>query len=228
MVPLRLEEVDITRDFPELISCEWESYEQPHQNFFRLFCPIFGSREESLKECTERQLEWHTSDPTSYWQKVTDTNTNRIIAGALWKIYPTNPFGSAAHEEAYWYPQGGQRDYVTAALERFEAPRARLAPKPQLYLNIIFVHPKYRWQGAANMIMDWGIAKAAEMNVDIWLDATVHGIPLYKKYGFEVMFENDVCPETKDPSEEWQAIDKELRPMTMWVMRKPTAGTTTL
>ena len=131
-MPLNLEEVDIPTDFPELISCEWESYEQPAQNFFRLFCPIFGSREDSLAECTERQLDWHISDPTSYWQKVTDTETKKIIAGALWKICPTNPFESASHEEAYWYPDDERRDYVTAALEKFEAPRARLAAKPQL------------------------------------------------------------------------------------------------
>ena len=70
------------------------------------------------------------------------------------------------------------------------------------------------------MIMEWGIAKAAEMNVEIWLDATIHGIPLYKKHGFEIMFENNLCPEIEDPSEEWKAIDKEFRPMVMWLMRR--------
>lgn len=77
----KLEEVNADADFKELIACEWESYENPFQTFFRLFCPIRGSgshaREESLTECTQRQLEWHVSDPSSYWQKVSDTTTGK-------------------------------------------------------------------------------------------------------------------------------------------------------
>ena len=57
-MPLKLEEVIPDVDFKELIACEWESYENPLQTFFRLFCPIRGTgphaREESLAECTER------------------------------------------------------------------------------------------------------------------------------------------------------------------------------
>jgi len=135
-MPLKLEEVDVDADFKELIACEWESYENPLQSFFRLFCPIRGdgphAREESLAECTERQLEWHRSDPTSYWQKVVDTTTGKIIAGALWKICPTNPFEHPEQEDATWFPEGGQRDFVNQALERFGAPRATMGQRPQV------------------------------------------------------------------------------------------------
>ena len=128
----KLEEVNVESDFAELIACEWESYERPLQTFFRLFCPIRGSREESLKECTARQLDWHKSDPTSYWQKVTDSRTGKIVGGALWKICATNPFEHHEEETVYWYPEGDRRRYVEAALERFESPRARMAPIPQV------------------------------------------------------------------------------------------------
>ncbi len=88
-MPLKLDEVDSAIDFPNLIACEWDSYENPDQKVFRLFCspPWTGptSRANAIKECTARQLEWHRSDPTSYWQKVTDTETRMIVAGGLWK-----------------------------------------------------------------------------------------------------------------------------------------------
>jgi hypothetical protein len=133
---LKLEEVNIDVDFKELIACEWESYETPPQTFFRLFCPIRGTgpqaREESLTECTMRQLEWHRSDPTSYWQKVTDSATDKIIAGALWKIYPTNPFEQPEHVDAHWFPKGGQRDFINHAIQRFEAPRSTMGQRPQV------------------------------------------------------------------------------------------------
>jgi hypothetical protein len=131
-----LQEVDPEKDFAELIECEWDSYENPDQTFFRLFCPVYGTgpsaRPDSVKEATARQLDWHKSDPTSYWQKVVNKE-GKIVGGALWKICPTNPFEHPEdHSEVYWYPKGGQRDYVAHALELFEAPRMRMAQRPQV------------------------------------------------------------------------------------------------
>ncbi|KAM3071211.1 hypothetical protein ACMFMF_007682 [Clarireedia jacksonii] len=217
----KLEEVNPATDFDELIECEWISYENPYQSFFRLFCPIIGdgpnAREESLKEATARQLEWHQSDPTSYWHKIVDPKSGRIAAAALWKIHPTNPFEHQEdHSEAYWFPEGGQRDFVTKALQRFDAPRAKMGQRPQVY---------FRRMGLADMILDWGINKAKDMGVEMWLDATVYGVPLYKKHGFVVVNENSLSPEaTGEVSEEWKKIDKELSPMIMWQMWRPAEG----
>ncbi|CAG8980476.1 hypothetical protein HYALB_00013597 [Hymenoscyphus albidus] len=204
-----LSEVNPETYFLDLITCEWESYGFPLQTFFRLFCPIRGTgphaREESLAECTARQREWHVSDPSSYWQKVTDSSTGKIIGGALWGICPTNPFEKTEHEDAYWFPEGGEREFVNEALERFETPRATMGQRPQnpyisshiishlfpplnshphsqTRLSPLTPHsPAYRRLGAANLILDWGIKKAQEMGVEMWLDATIYGIPLYKK-----------------------------------------------
>ncbi|KAI9645891.1 hypothetical protein NHQ30_005328 [Ciborinia camelliae] len=223
-MPFQLLDVNPSTDFPELIECEWTSYENPPQSFFRLFCPIIGSRAtaraDSLQECTARQLEWHESDPTSYWQKVIDTESGKIVGAALWKICPTNPFEHEEdHSEAYWFPEGGQRDFVTRSLQRFDAPREKLAPRSQVYLNIIYTHPSYRRRGIASMMMEWGKQKADEMGVEMWLDATVYGVPVYKKHGFSVVNENNLVPEpVGEPDEEWKKIEKELGPMSMWQM----------
>ncbi|MCJ1246386.1 hypothetical protein MMC30_003593 [Trapelia coarctata] len=224
----KLEEVNPDTDFDELMACEWESYENPSQTFFRLFCPIHGTgpnaRAESIKEATARQLAWHQSDPTSYWQKVVDVETRKIIGGALWKICKTNPFEQEQHSEAYWIPTGGQRDFVNKALEQFEAPRAKMGQRPQVYLNIIFTHPAYRRKGAGDLMMDWGIQKAEEMGVEMWLDATVYGVPLYKKHGFAVVNESDIRPTTDKPDVDWEMIEHDLIPMVMWQMWRPVGG----
>lgn len=69
------------------------------------------------------------------------------------------------------------------------------------------------------MIMKWGIEKAKEMGVEIWLDATAYGVPLYKKHGFAVVNENNLVPEPiYEPDEEWTKIATSLGPMTMWQM----------
>ena len=132
----KLEETNPAADFDELIACEWESYEKPPQTFFLAFFPILGTgsdaRAESLKDGTHRQLQWLQADPDSYWQKVTDTETGKIVAGALWKIHKTYPFEHPDQSEAYWYPEGGQRDFATKVLELIAAPRAKMAQRPHL------------------------------------------------------------------------------------------------
>jgi GNAT superfamily N-acetyltransferase len=247
-MPFKLEEVDTTLDFPELIACEWESYEDPYQPFFRLFCPIHGdgvdARAESLKECTARQLSWHESDPTSFWQKVVDTESGKIVGGALWKICLENPFEHPdEHSEVYWYPEDSTREFVGQALEQFDAPRARLARRPQVCmllsgprylqpncidsgsdLNIIFTHPNYRRQGVGEIMLEWGIKKAKELGVEMWLDATPYGRPLYEKFGFKVANENRLQPRTDTPDEKWEKIEKELLPITFWQMWLPKDG----
>ena len=67
-------------------------------------------------------------------------------------------------------------------------------------------------------MMNWGIKKAQEMGVEMWLDATVYGVPLYKKHVFVVVNENNIHPETNEPTAEWKKIEKELVPMTLWQM----------
>lgn len=81
----------------------------------------------------------------------------------------------------------------------------------RLDLQILSVDPAYQRQGVAKLLLQWGIAKAKEEGLDIYLDATTgsffffspgtrlskrrltgflggdsraEGIPVYEKYGF--------------------------------------------
>jgi GNAT superfamily N-acetyltransferase len=93
-----------------------------------------------------------------------------------------------------------------------------------LDLNIIFTHPSYRRHGAGDLIMNWGIQRAKEMGVEMWIDATIHGIPLYKKHGFVVVNENSLEPKPDNPDAEWKKLENELLPITMWQMWRPASG----
>lgn len=74
--------------------------------------------------------------------------------------------------------------------------------------------------------MEWGIKEADKLGVEMWLDASVYGVPLYKKHGFVVVHENDLCPKKaeEDKSEEWKELEAALCPMTMWTMWRPVGG----
>ena len=73
--------------------------------------------------------------------------------------------------------------------------------------------------------MDWGTQKADEMGVEMWLDATEFGVPVYKKHGFVVVHETHVSPQAREnPGEAWKKIDAELQPIVVWQMWRPIGG----
>ncbi|KAF2175457.1 hypothetical protein K469DRAFT_702208 [Zopfia rhizophila CBS 207.26] len=223
-----LKEVDPETDFPEIARCLFESYEDPPQKFFSVFFPIHGTgdeaRREALEEAAQRLHFWHVNDPSSYWQKVVDTDSSKIVGGALWNIHKENPFAEQKHSEITWYPNDSSREYVAQALGKHVSPRARMAQRAHVDLYIIFTHPDYRRRGVGQQIMDWGKNKADEMNVEFWLDSTPYGRPLYEANDFVYVYENVNSPERENPDEKWKEMEEKIGTFTFWVMWRPVGG----
>ncbi|KAI1500855.1 acyl-CoA N-acyltransferase [Biscogniauxia marginata] len=225
---LQLQELNAETDFPAIARCLFESYEDPPQKFFHVFFPIHGvggkAREEAIDECAVRLKQWHTHDPSSYWQKVIDTKTGRIAGGALWNIHTENPFAEPHDEEVTWFPNDSSREYAAQAIESHSAPRARVAQKPHVYLFIIFTHPDYRRRGVSQQFLNWGMKKADELGLEIYLDSTPHGKPLYEVNGFTCLDENFIKPQRDNPDEKWKEIEQKVGPFTFWLMWRPVGG----
>ena len=51
-------------------------------------------------------------------------------------------------------------------------------------LDLLGVHPAYQGKGLASKILQWGISRADERRVEIFLSASPQGKPLYEKHGF--------------------------------------------
>ncbi|PSN67455.1 hypothetical protein BS50DRAFT_600835 [Corynespora cassiicola Philippines] len=192
--------VNVETDFDELITCEWESYEQLFQSFFRLFCPVYDSgREDSLKQSIATQLEWHKPDPHAHWLKVMEKSTGKIVGGAWYKIYTEDSFTDVEEEVVDWYPEDSTREFVSQASEQLDTPRMLYANRPQVFLNIIFTRPDYQRKD---------LDKAKELDVEFWLNATRYGKPLYEK--------NYLMPKTDNPDEKWTELEKEMGEMVFW------------
>ncbi|KAI1128452.1 hypothetical protein F5Y10DRAFT_277379 [Nemania abortiva] len=189
---LKLYEIDSATDFPAIARSMFDSYEDPPQTFFQDFFPIHGvtydAREEAIAD---------------YWQKVVDTDTSRIAGGALWNIHKENPFAHEHHMEV---------------VENLAAPRVRVGQRPQVYLFIVFTHPDYRRKGVGQMFMDWGMAKADYMGVELFLDATPVCRPLYDANGFVAVEENVIAPRTDHPDNAWKATEKKTSHLTWFLM----------
>ncbi|KAF2869230.1 acyl-CoA N-acyltransferase, partial [Massariosphaeria phaeospora] len=216
-----LSEVDVATDFAELMSCMWAAHESPPQPFFRLFCPILhADRDASLRESTARFAAWHQHDAHARWLKVTEAASGRIVGAAWYKIYEADPFAQGEDEDevADWYPEDSTREFATQAIAQMERPRVEKGRRPQVFLNILFTHPGYRRRGIGSMLLEWGLQTAKDLGVEVWLNATPQGKPLYEKYGFEVVVRNPLVPTTVRPDAKWSQIEQEMGEIVFWTM----------
>ncbi|TGJ81244.1 hypothetical protein E0Z10_g7523 [Xylaria hypoxylon] len=227
-MPLELSKLDAEVDFPALTKCLFESYDNPLQNFVNVYFAPRGedetAHEERLKEASNRFADWHANDPSSYWQKVVDTETGEIAGGALWNIHLDNPFAQPHSLEVTWLPDDGSRKFAEEFLRQYDIPRALVGQKPQVYLFIIFTSPAYRRRGVAQQFMSWGMNKADELGVEMFLDATPVGKPLYEANQFACIKENIIIPETETPDEAWKKIDSQVGTVTFHLMWRPIHG----
>lgn len=223
-----IRDVDPATDFPAISRCMFDSHENPPQPFFHAFFPIHGdthdAREDAIAEGATRLHSWHTEDPTSYWQKMVDTDTGRIAGCALWNICKENPFADGHHMEVTWFPDDGSRRCAEQVLEEQSAPRARVGQRPQVYLFILFTHADYRRRGIGQKFMNWGMAKADEMGVEMFLDSTPMGKPLYEANGFIELEKNVIIPRTNNPDDAWKATEKKIGHSTWFLMWRPPGG----
>ena len=134
---LLLQPITSDDDFKELVECEWTAYETPYNGFKEIYCPTLGTspnaREDSMKECRERQLADHKGDATSHWFKVVDSESGQIAGGAQWHVYQENPYvNGMEHIEATWWPEGEGRKFASMAMDQWFGPRGKRMNKPHV------------------------------------------------------------------------------------------------
>ncbi|KAL1306927.1 hypothetical protein AAFC00_005569 [Neodothiora populina] len=153
-------------------------------------------------------------DKETFW-KVIDTDTGEIVSVAKYSFnYRTEvarPRGSLSIDEANLQDEGqgvddilaqgqtspatkydpdGSLDQVMSTLFESWANFARrnIQGKPHAILHFIATHPKYQRRGAATLLLRKGAEKADEAGgLDIFLQASAEGLPLYVKAGYEVL-----------------------------------------
>jgi hypothetical protein len=74
------------------------------------------------------------------------------------------------------------------------------------------------------MIMKWGIAKADELNYEFFLDAFPAARNFYPKYGFGELETCEIRPKTDHPDAQWKDIERDLLPLTIYIMWRPKGG----
>ncbi|KAF9874036.1 GNAT family [Colletotrichum karsti] len=227
----KLEEVKTDEEFVPLFVAFRDGFANPDSALWRLFMGDWkphdpAAREEALREGTARLRSWHRGDPTSTWLRVVDEETGKVVAGGRWSIYEKDkpdPYEGHVPGEATWFPEGDPRRIASLLLNQFLDSAVRNANRPHVFLNILFTIPEYRRRGAASLVMDWGVERADRRGLDVYIEATEKGKPLYEKYGLETIEENHLDVDEKDlPSPEDPELRREvvrqLTPFRWWSM----------
>ncbi|KAL2824573.1 hypothetical protein BJY01DRAFT_241678 [Aspergillus pseudoustus] len=231
-------------EFADLVACEVTSFEKPFQSIFRFFYPIFGAESEqekrvALANLVTLQRQWARDDPDSVWLKVIDKEEgDKIVGGLLIKVHQANPFTGdegitkqKKDDSAVWYPPGGQRDYIDAALAIFNEPRERFMQRPHLYSYIGFVLPEYRQQGIADMLLVEECRRADEHGLEAYMEAvTAMGVPIFMRHGFIPFRKVSVEPKVSEKgarvgeNAEWEDMERKMQPLRFWPMWRPAYG----
>ena len=94
-MPIQIREADPSCEWDEIFAREWVSWTNPPQSIWSLTFPIIGTgptaEAEAIKIGAARQ-QGMLADPLCRWIKAVDDESGKIVGGALWKFYPTNPY----------------------------------------------------------------------------------------------------------------------------------------
>ncbi|KAL1631972.1 hypothetical protein SLS56_004177 [Neofusicoccum ribis] len=126
----------------------------------------------------ERRRKTFRNEPSATFLKVIDPVTQDIMAWAIWYLCPERTEEEVAKGfdipewplPAFYRQLGGVRHEI-------------MQGRPHYVLGMIVTDPNYRRRGAANMLLQWGAARADEAGVDIYIESSIAGRPLYESFG---------------------------------------------
>ncbi|KAH6713729.1 hypothetical protein BKA61DRAFT_688960 [Leptodontidium sp. MPI-SDFR-AT-0119] len=149
---------------------------------------------ERLKFHMSQQRKRFLGDRTATYLKVIDDETEEIISIARWHYYPNgysyaDGIGWEIHSpvEGKPFPEGMNIELHNYILQERDGKRKdwMVENEPCWILMHLVTRGSQRGRGAAGMLINWGIEKAREDGVPVYLEAGVVGRPVYEKRGFQ-------------------------------------------
>ncbi|KAH6611944.1 hypothetical protein C7974DRAFT_438122 [Boeremia exigua] len=222
-------EVETKQELDEVLDVIWAANHTPYEPFLQLFFPVLGftsaHRKAAHIESKERFWKQHTSESSSHWLYALDTVTGKAVGCAQWVISTTNPFAKGVPTlEAPWWPEGECRKFCESILNQVYKPRANWMTRPHCALNWMAVHPAHRLCGIGSLLMNAGLTKADDLDLECWLEGSSMGKPLYEKFGFQSLLKVAFDTDVQGSSDEWRKCAHEMTPAAVFAMWRPMRG----
>ncbi|KAI1506725.1 acyl-CoA N-acyltransferase [Biscogniauxia marginata] len=108
------------------------------------------------------------------------TRNKQLVAFSRWNAPQTDGKQDIPLPD---YPLDWDPELTEALWEGMPRNRASvMAKKPHWMLEFLGVDQAYQRKGLGFTLVDWGCRKADEAGLEVYLDATIKGLPFYKKY----------------------------------------------
>ncbi|KAL6237493.1 hypothetical protein BDW75DRAFT_78628 [Aspergillus navahoensis] len=158
------------------------------------------------------QREASFSEPYAKAFKAVDPATGKLVGLARWAVFAEDQEVDKSIEEIvearlgpdiperrdevakeiYTSIQLGKRELL--GVGALDSNEKGIKLRKRVELEGICVHPDYQGKGIAKRLLAWGIAEAERLGVDVYLEATEAGRPVYERMGFQTLKEvNLVC-----------------------------------
>ncbi|KAL6710426.1 hypothetical protein ACN47E_009372 [Coniothyrium glycines] len=118
-----------------------------------------------------------------------DDNNGRNIAIAVWSLHNVPKREGEADPVLVHAPPAEVRlDALKSKIGPMRVVRDEImgTEKPFLMLNMFATLPEHQGRGAGTMLITWGLEKADEEGLVIYLDSSEAARPIYEKKGFKV------------------------------------------
>lgn len=118
------------------------------------------------------------ADPTA--QFVCVTAGDSVVAFAQW-----NPPSKPAPIDLPTWPADTDVALANSFFGGLFSSHERLmGRRPHWYLELVATRPEFQGKGAAGMLLRWGLEQADRDGVEVYLEASPEGKPIYEHFGF--------------------------------------------
>jgi GNAT superfamily N-acetyltransferase len=134
------------------------------------------------------QMRRDVEDPSCITYVIPDEDGG-VIASACWER-PHDPAGTgaAAATTTTEWPADGDPALAQAFFSGMERKKEEIMRGRRFWhLHLIMVLPGYRRRGLASQLMNWGVERADEDGLALYLDAAPMAKALYEKFGFKTV-----------------------------------------
>ncbi|KAF4626960.1 hypothetical protein G7Y89_g11196 [Cudoniella acicularis] len=223
-----LKEVTTKEELDRVTDCMWESYHVPYTPFINILFPVFANTDEgysaAVAESKTRLWSHHVDDLTSKWVYVTD-ESGEVFSGAHWIFHEVSTYLNGAPTiDATWHPEGEGRKFASHVVNQVYGSRGQRLRRPHAQLDMMFTHPKQRRKGYGSMLMKWGMDRAEEMGLEVYVEASEEGSFLYYQFGLRTIDRLAIDTFVENPSNTWRRLESDFANFLMRLMWKPHGG----
>ncbi|KIX94455.1 uncharacterized protein Z520_09841 [Fonsecaea multimorphosa CBS 102226] len=134
------------------------------------------------------------NDPTCHLMVVKEAMSGEIASFAVWHFFPPKSQEEVEQEmliQEVPLPDDANKELANRLVrnsirKRHEVVASAIGTeKPYAYLAVIGTSPKYQKQGAASLLLQWGLERADDLELAAYVESAPPALRLYEKYGFK-------------------------------------------